>query len=262
MKQKVRGLNLPDKKKDARPGKNSDIAKEDMFPLRLQVYLARCGVASRRGSEAFIIAGRVSVNGITVSELGTKVEKGDSVLVDGKAIQLEEKKRYVLLHKPAGFVCSAKDEKGRQSALDLLKPHFTERLFTIGRLDMFSSGLLLCTNDGDFAAKLAHPSSGLEKEYLVVTTNPIPQELLRQFVKGIRIADVFYKCKAAELVNPYTMRITLVEGKNREIRRVCDHFNITIKRLIRTRIGFLDLDGLELGSYRELTADEVKKLAL
>lgn len=232
------------------------------FPLRLQVYLARCGIASRRASEAYIIAGRVSVNGEQVTELGTKVEKNDIVFVDGKKIQLEENKRYVLLHKPAGFVCSAKDEKGRQSALDLLKPHFSERLFTIGRLDMFSSGLLLLTNDGEFAAKLSHPSSGIEKEYIVVATSPFPKELPASFTKGLRIDDVFYKAKEAELQNPFTMRVVLVEGKNREIRRVCDYFEVIIKRLVRTKIAFLTLDGLDVGSFRELNSAELAQLSI
>ena len=232
------------------------------FPLRLQVYLARCGIASRRASEAYIIAGRVSVNGEQVTELGTKVEKNDIVFVDGKKIQLEENKRYVLLHKPAGFVCSAKDEKGRQSALDLLKPHFSERLFTIGRLDMFSSGLLLLTNDGEFAAKLSHPSSGIEKEYIVVATSPFPKELPAAFTKGLRIDDVFYKAKEAELQNPFTMRVVLVEGKNREIRRVCDYFEVIIKRLVRTKIAFLTLDGLDVGSFRELKSAELAQLSI
>lgn len=238
----------------------NDSSLNDEYPLRLQVYLARCGIASRRASEAYIIAGRVSVNGETIRELGTKVEKDDSVLVDGKKIQLEEKKRYVLLHKPAGFVCSAKDEKGRQSAQDLLKPHFSERLFSIGRLDMFSSGLILFTNDGNFAAKLSHPSSGIEKEYIVVTTTAIPKELPIAFSKGLRIQDVFYKAKEVELQNPFTMRIVLVEGKNREIRRVCDYFDIIIKRLIRTKIAFLELDNLEVGNFRELNDAEIAKL--
>lgn len=268
MKQKARGLHLPDKiKKEA--SKNQDNSKKSQdnqektdFPLRLQVYLARCGIASRRASEAFIIAGRVSVNGVQIRELGSKVDYGDIVLVDGKKIQLEETKRYVLFHKPAGYVCSAKDEKGRKSALDLLKPHFSERLFTIGRLDMFSSGLLLLTNDGDFAAKLSHPSSEIEKEYIVVATAPFPKEICTSFSKGLRIEGVFYKAQEVELQNPFTMRVVLLEGKNREIRRVCDYFNVIIKRLIRTKIAFLTLDGLEVGSFRELNKTELAQLSV
>ena len=126
--------------------------------IRLQAYLAHCGVASRRASEQIILDGRVSVNGTVVTELGTKVSAGDDVKVDGKPVHLESRKCYVLLNKPAGFVCSASDEKGRQVAADLLKDSYKERLYNVGRLDMYSKGMILFTNDGDFAAKLSHPT--------------------------------------------------------------------------------------------------------
>ena len=130
---------------------------------RLQAYLAHCGVASRRASEQIIIDGRVTVNGSVVTELGTKVSAEDKVCVDGKPVHLEKRKCYVLLNKPAGFVCSASDEKGRQVAADLLRDSYKERLYNVGRLDMYSKGMILFTNDGDFAAKLSHPSSQIEK---------------------------------------------------------------------------------------------------
>ena len=154
--------------------------------VRLQVFLAHCGVASRRASEKIITDGRVTVNGAVITELGTKVLPSDEVCVDGKTITLEEQKRYVLLNKPAGYVCSLSDEKGRPVAADLLKKAFSERLYNVGRLDMFSSGLIIFTNDGDFAARLSHPSSELEKEYIVDTSLPIPPQLAVDFKKGIR----------------------------------------------------------------------------
>ena len=125
--------------------------------LRLQVYIAHCGVASRRAAEQIILDGRVSVNGKVVCELGTKVSGDDKVFVDGNQIFLEQTKRYVLLNKPAGYVCSSVDEKGRDTAVDLLKDKYSERLYNIGRLDMYSKGMIFFTNDGDFAAKLSHP---------------------------------------------------------------------------------------------------------
>ena len=154
MKKKARGSNLP-------VSNDFDQKKE----MRLQQFMARCGVASRRASEQIILDGRVSVNGKLITELGTKVSLGDEVFVDNQQIFLEETKRYVLLNKPAGYVCSLSDEKGRQIALDLIKDKYSERLYNVGRLDMFSSGLIIFTNDGDFAAKLSHPSAELEKEY-------------------------------------------------------------------------------------------------
>mgnify|MGYP006378191083 FL=1 len=146
---------------------NQTNTNSEKSEVRLQAYLAHCGVASRRASEQIILDGRVKVNGVTVTELGTKVTNQDVVEVDDKKIQLEAKKRYVLLNKPAGFVCSSSDEKGRAVAADLLKEKYSERLYNVGRLDMYSKGMILFTNDGDFAAKLSHPSSQMVKEYIV-----------------------------------------------------------------------------------------------
>ena len=144
---------------------------------RLQAYLAHCGVASRRASEQIILDGRVTVNGNVITELGTKVSAGDKVCVDGQSVHLEKRKCYVLLNKPAGFVCSASDEKGRQVAADLLRESYKERLYNVGRLDMYSKGMILFTNDGDFAAKLSHPSSQIEKEYIVETSQDVAPKL-------------------------------------------------------------------------------------
>lgn len=241
MKQRVKDLNLQDK-------------------IRLQVYLAHAGVASRRASEQIILDGRVTVNGEVVTELGTKVSSEDKITVDGKLVTLEEKKRYVLLHKPAGYVCSLKDEKGRDVAADLLKSHFTERLYNVGRLDMFSAGLIIFTNDGDFAAKVSHPSSEIEKEYIVETSVMIPEDLPKQFLKGIRIEGVFYKAKDVELLTKRKLRVVLIEGKNREIRRVFEHFQIGIKSLTRMRIGTIKNNNLQAGQFRELTKEEITSL--
>lgn len=228
--------------------------------IRLQVFIAHCGVASRRAAEKIITDGRVSVNGSVVTELGTKVSSDDVVLVDGNAIQLEEAKRYILLNKPSGYVCSLADEKDRPVAASLLKPTFSERLYNVGRLDMFSSGLIIFTNDGEFAARLSHPSAELEKEYVVDTSLPIPRTLADEFKKGIRIDDVFYRCLDAEQLNARRMRIVLIEGKNREIRRVFEVKQIGIKSLNRIRIGNLLIDGLKPGEFRELSKTEVENL--
>lgn len=228
--------------------------------MRLQVFLAHSGVASRRACEAIIAEGRVSVNGQIITQPGTKVAVGDVVCLDGKPLQPEEKKRYILLNKPAGYVCSMADEKGRATAAELLSPHFTERLYNVGRLDMFSTGLVIFTNDGDFAALISHPSSELEKEYVVETSLPIPQDLAEKFTKGIRIDNVFYRCRLAQQLNRHRIRIILVEGKNREIRRVFEHFQVGIRRLTRVRIGSVYIEDLEEGRYRELSGGEVASL--
>lgn len=236
----------------------NDLSLQDK--IRLQVFLAHAGVASRRASEQIILDGRVTVNGEVVTELGTKVSSEDKITVDGKLVVQEEVKRYVLLHKPAGYVCSLKDEKGRDVAADLLKPHFSERLYNVGRLDMFSAGLIIFTNDGDFAAKVSHPSSEIEKEYIVETSVMIPEDLPKQFLKGIRIEGVFYKAKDVELLTKRKLRVVLIEGKNREIRRVFEHFQIGIKSLTRMRIGPIKNNNLQAGQFRELTKEEITSL--
>lgn len=236
----------------------NDLSLQDK--IRLQVFLAHAGVASRRASEQIILDGRVTVNGEVVTELGTKVSTEDKITVDGKLVVQEEVKRYVLLHKPAGYVCSLKDEKGRDVAADLLKPHFSERLYNVGRLDMFSAGLIIFTNDGDFAAKVSHPSSEIEKEYIVETSVMIPEDLPKQFLKGIRIEGVFYKAKDVELLTKRKLRVVLIEGKNREIRRVFEHFQIGIKSLTRMRIGPIKNNNLQAGQFRELTKEEITSL--
>ena len=213
----------------------ANMEKSEKEEIRLQAYLAHCGVASRRASEQIILDGRVCVNGQVVTALGTKVSDGDTVTVDGKRVHLEERKCYVLLNKPAGFVCSSSDEKGRQVAADLLRDSYKERLYNVGRLDMYSKGMILFTNDGDFAAKLSHPSSQIEKEYIVETSQDVTEETAK-------------------------IRIVLIEGKNREIRRMLESQNIGTRSLVRVRIGNVNLDDLRPGEHRNLTAQEVKGL--
>ena len=234
--------------------------EDNSTQMRLQQYMSRSGIASRRASEEIIISGRVTVNGVLVTTLGTKVGPGDVVCVDGKEIHLEEVKRYVLLNKPTGYVCSLADEKGRPVAAELLKEKYSERLYNIGRLDMFSSGLILFTNDGDAAARLSHPSAELEKEYIVESSLPLPRSLAKDFMEGIRVDNVFYKCKEAEELNARKMRIVLIEGKNREIRRVFESREIGIKSLMRIRIGNIGIGSLKSGESRELTQSEVNAL--
>lgn len=249
---------LKNKKDDGRDGLSP--SRSSAEPVRLQVFLAHSGVASRRASEQIILDGRVSVNGQIVTELGTKVTEKDEICVDGKKISLEEKKRYVILNKPAGFVCSLSDEKGRPVAADLLKEKYSERLYNVGRLDMYSKGMIIFTNDGDFAAKLSHPSSQIEKEYIVETSQDVSEETARSFEHGVRVDNVFYKCKSCKVLKARKIKIVLIEGKNREIRNMLESQNIGTKSLVRVRIGNVNLDDLRPGDSRDLTAAEVKGL--
>lgn len=236
------------------------IERNEEKTIRLQVYLARCGTASRRAAEQFILNGRITVDGKTVTELGTKVSGKEVICFDGVQVFPEKEKRYVLLNKPEGYICTLADEKDRPIAASLLKDEYSERLYNIGRLDMLSGGAIIFTNDGEFSAKVEHPSSEIEKEYEVTAIYDFPDVILEKFLRGVRIEGVFYKARAAERITKNKMRIILVEGKNREIRRVLKFFNIKIKKLTRTRIGSVMLGDLPAGKHRPLTAQEIKSL--
>ena len=229
--------------------------------IRLQVYLSHAGVSSRRAAEEIIAEGRVSVNGVIVTSRGSKVENTDTVLLDGKPLQPETELLYIALNKPAGFICTSSDPQGRPLALDLVSETFSSvRLYNVGRLDFLSCGLIFFTNDGDFANHLGHPSCGLEKEYIVEATGPIPDIAIDAFNNGITIEDAHYKAKTAERTGRKSMRIILVEGKNREIRRVFSHFHLHPSLLRRIRIGPVLLGDLPEGSSRALTKKEQEGL--
>ncbi len=232
----------------------------DERPIRLHLYIARCGVASRRASETIILAGRVRVNGETVRSLGVKVSEADKVELDGRVLTPESRYVYLAVNKPPGFLCSAVDQRGRPLVKELLPESITERVFTIGRLDFRSSGLLLLTNDGSFAARISHPSAGIEKEYLVDSSVPIPDLMIENFQTGLNIEGEFYRCHEVERLGKRSVRIVLVEGKNKEIRRVFSAFHLHPERLIRLRIGPILLGSLAEGRTRFLSAAEVESL--
>ena len=167
---------------------------------------------------------------------------------------------YIALNKPEGYICSSHDPQGRPLALDLLSGTISERLYNVGRLDYLSCGLIFFTNDGDFAARLGHPASGLEKEYDVEATGPIPDIVIEAFISGITIEEIHYRAKIAERTGRKSLRIVLVEGKNREIRRVFSHFHLHPAKLRRVRIGPVLLKDLAEGACRPLTDEELSAL--
>jgi 23S rRNA pseudouridine2605 synthase len=228
--------------------------------IRLQLWLARAGVASRRASEDIIRSGRVTVNGAVVTELGSRARLDDDVCLDGKRLALESEKRYLLLNKPSGYISAMSDPAGRPLAVELLKPYVAERVYNVGRLDEWSSGLLLFTNDGELAALLGHPSGGVDKEYEVATSVDIPDAFFAEFRAGLTIEGERYVALEAERKGPRGARIVLLEGKNREIRRVLEHFDLRAKSLRRTRIGPLRLGDLPEGRFRELSSREIEDL--
>jgi 23S rRNA pseudouridine2605 synthase len=233
---------------------NLNFAKD----TRLHVYLARCAIASRRACEQIILSGRVSVNGKVITRLGFKVGKQDAITLDGREVKPVESLVYIALHKPAGYLCANSDKYGRKLAKELIQAKIPQRLFHIGRLDYLSSGLIFFTNDGNFSEIVTHPRYNVEKEYLVTAKNMISDQVLDKYVEGIKIKGVCYCAKCYRRLSSKKVRLTLVQGKNREIRKVLGAFGITIKTLQRIRIGCVTLGGLKSGKYRQLTSGEVK----
>ncbi len=236
---------------------SSKSLEEGTRGVRLQLHMARCGVASRRACEALIAEGRVRVNGSVVREMGLRVLPGDRVLLDGKTLRPAGKAISVALHKPRGYICTNSDPQGRPLAIDLLRDRYGGRLFSIGRLDYLSSGLILFTNDGELARKVGHPSSSIEKEYLVETKLPVPEELLARFVHGVEVDGVDYRILRYRQRSSTRVEIVLAEGKNREIRNLFTAHRIAVTRVHRLRVGIVELGHLSPGAHRALTPKEV-----
>jgi len=230
----------------------------DKDSIRLQVFLARCGLGSRRSCETYIREGRVTVNGAPAQRLGTKVLAGDSVRLDGRQVAPSATKIYIAVHKPREYLCANSDPQGRPLVSELFSSAIRGRLFHVGRLDFLSTGLILYTNDGQFSKLVSHPRAGIEKEYLVETGRALDDEFLRQYSRGIRVGDQLYRCKSYVLRGPHSALITLTEGKNREIRNVFTSRNIRLKRVHRLRVGPITLRGIAPGRFRRLTEREIK----
>lgn len=232
------------------------------MPLqRIQKLIARYGHASRRKAEELIRDGRVRVDGLTIQDFGTKVPEDALIEVDGKVINKDVRKIYLLLNKPAGWLCSKRDTKGRKLVYDLVQRTYGEMgLFTVGRLDYMSEGLLLLTNDGRFAQAIGHPSGEIVKEYEVTASSPIPYNLIDAWKKGVYIKTVRYAISGWRKVNETTALISLHEGKNREIRKLFANIHVGIARLKRITIGSLTLGDLAPGGYRELLPEEIEEL--
>lgn len=234
-----------------------------MENTRLQKYIADCGVASRRKAEELIKQGRVKVNGTVVTEMGTKVGDADLVEVDGKGIKPENKKVYILLNKPAGYVTTAKDQFGRPTVLDLLKG-VRERVFPVGRLDYETTGLLILTNDGDFTYKMTHPKHEIEKTYVATIEGVPTNEEISRFEKGLMIDNYITAPAKLKILSQNNrncvVEVTIHEGKNRQVRKMCETIGHPVLTLKRISLGKLSLGNLAEGSWRELSQQEVKSL--
>lgn len=232
--------------------------------MRLQKFLSRAGVASRRASERLIAEGRVRVDGVVISEQGVKVDPAVSVVeVDGERVAIANPE-WILLHKPPMVVSTRSDPEGRQTVYDLLPPEH-RGLFHVGRLDVMSEGVLLFTNQGDVARDLLHPSQGTERRYEVLVEPPIPSDLRRRLEAGVELEDG--TARAEDVTTRRTpdgtrlvLELTLREGRNREIRRMLRALEVHIRRLRRVRFGPIELGRLPAGAWRTLTTEEIEAL--
>lgn len=239
------------------------IGSEFMDEMRLQKYLALCSVASRRASEEIILSGRVSVNGKVVTELGTKVSEGDVVAVDGKEIKKEKQKIYIMLNKPVGCVTTVSDDRGRQTIMEYVSD-IPERIYPVGRLDYNTEGLIFLTNDGDLAYALTHPKYEKEKVYEVLVKGIVLHGAIDKLVRGVYIDGKKTAPAKAEVVehrrNTSLVRICIHEGRNRQIRKMCDAVGHSVIALRRVAVDGIEIGNLEVGRWRHLTRTEVERL--
>ena len=236
-----------------------------MEEIRLQKYIAKSGVASRRKAEELILEGKIQVNGKTITELGTKVNpEKDIVTYNGKKLKIEEEYVYILLNKPIGYVTTVKDQFGRDSVLDLVK--IKEHLVPVGRLDMYTSGALILTNDGDFVYKVTHPKHEIEKTYTVTIKGIVKNEEVEMLRKGVKIEDYTTKpakvkiLKTDEEKNISRLEITIHEGKNRQVRKMCETVGHKVLALHRSKIAGIGVKDIPLGKWRFMKEKEIRKI--
>ncbi|MCF7855034.1 MAG: rRNA pseudouridine synthase [Candidatus Pacebacteria bacterium] len=227
--------------------------------MRIARYLAAAGLASRRKSEDLVTSGRVRINGQKVRDPATNIDTAkDTVTCDGRAVR-PQRKHYIVLNKPPGYTCSASDEHAARLITDIFPKHMP-RLFTVGRLDRNSEGLIICTNDGTFAQTIAHPRYEITKTYHVLVRGKVTAQALKELTQGIRSDGETLRAKEALRLRKTTagtlVEIVVAEGKKREIRRMCTHFGWRVLQLVRTRIGPIKLGQLPPGKWRHLSQQE------
>ena len=231
--------------------------------MRINKYIAACGIASRRKGDELIQEGRVSVNGLTVLEPGLPIVEGDVVEVDGQVIRPEKKSVYIMLHKPKGYITTASDEWGRPTVLDLTSD-ISQRIFPIGRLDYNTSGLLILTNDGEFANLMMHPRNKIYKTYLARVSGTMMRETAERMKKGVEIDGVRTAPALVEILKQgdrsTMLQIQIYEGRNRQIRKMCEAVGHPVLELHRSAIGGLSLGHLKEGHYKNLSPKEVELL--
>lgn len=229
--------------------------------IRLQKYIAQCGIASRRHAEELIKAGRVRVNGVKVTEMGTLVSNQDKVEVDGKRIKKEKRLVYIMLNKPAGYVSTVSDPEGRKTVLDLIEG-VEERIYPVGRLDYDTTGLLILTNDGDFAYSSTHPGQETKKTYIAEVSGLPSNDTLRTLRKGVFLDGKATSPAEVEVVEirdkSSVLKIVIHEGRKRQVKRMCEAVGHPVLKLERTAIGKLTLGSLRPGEWKYLSQQEIR----
>ncbi len=225
---------------------------------RINKYIASCGICSRRKADELISQGKVEINGQVVTDMGHKVDTNDIVKINGKLITKEEEKVYIVLNKPKGYVTTSSDQFNRKNVIDLINENV--RVYPIGRLDMYTEGLLLLTNDGEFANAIMHPRNKIEKTYVVTTDTNITQGQIDKLKNGVDIGDYITKPAKVRIISKDKIEIIISEGKNRQVRRMCDAVEINLLNLKRIKIGNIELGKLQTGKYRYLTNKEKQSM--
>ena len=226
--------------------------------MRLNKFIASAGYCSRRQADILIEKGKVKVNG-KVAILGKDVDESkDRVEVENKRIYLEDEKLYIMLNKPRGYVTTANDENGRKTIFEIVKSK--QRLFAVGRLDIATEGLLLLTNDGKFANDLMHPSKKIEKTYIAKVKGEITDEKITKLADGVQIDGYMTSPAKVKRVGLEELEIIISEGKNRQVRKMCEAVNLDVSKLRRIKLGSLEVKGLKVGEYRDLKIEELQQL--
>lgn len=229
-----------------------------MEEIRINKYISESGICSRRAAEELIKLGRVKINGKVITELGTRVKNNDLVEVNGHDITNVQQKRYIILNKPIGYVTTSKEQFNRKSILDIV--NIKERVYPVGRLDMYSEGLLILTNDGEITNAITHPSKHISKTYIATLNKEITKIDILKLEGGINIGGYITSKALVKKLENNSIQITIFEGKNRQIRKMCECIGYKVIKLKRVSIGKLELGNLKSGEYKEITYEEIKKV--
>ena len=236
--------------------------------IRLQKYLAECGIASRRKAEEYIQEGKVQVNGKVVTKLGVKINpEKDIVYFNNKKVAKQNENIYILLNKPIGYVTTTKDQFNRETVLDLIKG-INKRIVPVGRLDMYTSGALILTNDGDFTYKVTHPSHEITKTYVATLRGIVTYEEMEKLKSGVEIEDYLTRPAKVKILKTDTeknisrIEITIHEGKNRQVRKMCEAIGRNVMALHRSKIGNIGVKDLKIGEWRYLSSTEIKSIII